>query len=384
MRAMITTEKILQHYPLAAPRAGNVSENEIKLQQGFTLIELLIVVAITGIILTTIIIPAYQDCAVWAQVSEGLNLAATAKADQNRCGYLILSAVARLPGFLIISGAVLLGLIAGSFLNVVIYRLPLMIDREWRKQASQLLSQPGEPEPAEAPINLISPRSHCPACNSPVAARHNVPVLSYLLLQGRCATCDAKISPRYPLIELLSALLSATIIWKFGPTLAGAAALVLGWALIALSAIDLEHQLLPDSITQPLLWLALALSLSGLLTDIPPFPDLQSSVLGAIAGYLSLWTVCKVFKRLTGKEGVGYGDFKLLAALGGWLGWQMMPLVIMLSALVGSLTGIALIVVGRRIRWAPIPFGPFLAGAGLCALIWGPNLMSAYVGMRGT
>jgi leader peptidase (prepilin peptidase)/N-methyltransferase len=283
----------------------------------------------------------------------------------------------------IIIGAVLLGLIVGSFLNVVIYRLPLMMDREWRQQARQLLGQPGEAETTQAPINLISPRSHCPACQAPVAARHNVPVLSYLLLKGRCAACGTAISPRYPLIELLTALLSATMIWHFGPTLAGLAALVLGWALIAASAIDLDHQLLPDSITQPLLWLGLALGLSGVLTDTPPFPDLQSAVLGAMAGYLSLWTVYKVFKWLTGKEGMGYGDFKLLAALGAWLGWQMLPLVIILSAVVGTVTGIAMIAIGRHSRQAPIPFGPFLAAAGLCALLWGPELVTVYLGMRG-
>lgn len=284
---------------------------------------------------------------------------------------------------MIIIGAALLGLIVGSFLNVVIYRLPLMMEREWREQARQLLGQPSEAEPSQTPINLISPRSHCPACQSPVAAWHNVPVLSYLLLKGRCAACGVTISPRYPLIELLTALLSATLIWKFGPTFAGLSALVLCWALIAASAIDLDHQLLPDSITQPLLWLGLALGLSGLLADMPPFPDLQSAVLGAMAGYLSLWTVYKVFKWLTGKEGMGYGDFKLLAALGAWLGWQMLPLVIILSAVVGTVTGIAMIVVGRHARQAPIPFGPFLAAAGLCALLWGPGLVSAYLGMRG-
>ncbi len=284
---------------------------------------------------------------------------------------------------MIIIGAALLGLIVGSFLNVVIYRLPLMMDREWREQARQLLGQPDGAEPGQVPINLISPRSHCPACQSPVAAWHNVPVLSYLLLKGRCAACGVTISPRYPLIELLTALLSATLIWKFGPTLAGLSALVLCWALIAASAIDLDHQLLPDSITQPLLWLGLALGLSGLPADTPPFPDLHSAVLGAMAGYLSLWTVYKVFKWLTGKEGMGYGDFKLLAALGAWLGWQMLPLVIILSAVVGTVTGIAMIAVGRHARQAPIPFGPFLAAAGLCALLWGPELVSAYLGMRG-
>ena len=284
---------------------------------------------------------------------------------------------------MIIIGAALLGLIVGSFLNVVIYRLPLMMEREWREQARQLLGQPSEAEPSQTPINLISPRSHCPACQSPVAAWHNVPVLSYLLLKGRCAACGVTISPRYPLIELLTGLLSATIIWQFGPTFAGLSALVLCWALIAASAIDLDHQLLPDSITQPLLWLGLALGLSGLLADTPPGSDLQSAVLGAMAGYLSLWTVYKVFKWLTGKEGMGYGDFKLLAALGAWLGWQMLPLVIILSAVVGTVTGIAMIVVGRHARQAPIPFGPFLAAAGLCALLWGPGLVSAYLGMRG-
>ncbi len=284
---------------------------------------------------------------------------------------------------MIIIGAALLGLIVGSFLNVVIYRLPLMMDREWRQQARQLLGQSSEAGPTQAPINLISPRSHCPACQSPVAARHNVPVLSYLLLKGRCAACGITISPRYPLIELLTALLSATIIWHFGPTLAGLAALVLCWALIAASAIDLDHQILPDSITQPLLWLGLALGLSGVLADTPPFPNLQSAVLGAMTGYLSLWTVYKVFKWLTGKEGMGYGDFKLLATLGAWLGWQMLPLIIILSAVVGTVTGIAMIAIGRHARQAPIPFGPFLAAAGLCALLWGPELVSAYLGMRG-
>ena len=257
------------------------------------------------------------------------------------------------------------------------------MDREWREQARQLLGQPDGAETSQTPVNLISPRSHCPACQSPVAAWHNVPVLSYLLLKGRCAACGVTISPRYPLIELLTALLSATLIWKFGPTLAGLSALVLCWTLIAASAIDLDHQLLPDSITQPLLWLGLALGLSGLLADTAPFPDLQSAVLGAMAGYLSLWTVYKVFKWLTGKEGMGYGDFKLLAALGAWLGWQMLPLVIIISAVVGTLTGITMIAVGRHARQAPIPFGPFLAAAGLCALLWGPELVSAYLGMRG-
>jgi len=285
-----------------------------------------------------------------------------------------------------IAGGVLLGLLVGSFLNVVIYRLPVMLEREWRQQCQELLAHDGEATSGETPpevFNLLRPRSRCPHCGTPVHAWQNIPVLSWLLLGGKCASCKSPISIRYPLIELLTGLLSGLLVWRFGVTLEAAGALLLLWALIALTVIDIDQQLLPDCITLPLLWLGISISLLQPATSALQFPDLRSSVIGAIVGYTSLWSVYWVFKLLTGKEGMGYGDFKLLAALGAWLGWQMLPLVILLSALTGAVTGVAMIILLGRDRQLPIPFGPYLAVAGLIALLWGPQLNTAYLRISG-
>lgn len=265
-----------------------------------------------------------------------------------------------------------LGLFIGSFLNVVIYRLPVMMEREWQTEAANLRGE----EPTEQPrFNLATPRSRCPHCGHGITAVENIPVVSYLLLRGRCRHCGGSISVRYPLIEALCAVLSGFTAFHFGYGIAAAGALVFVWSMIALSFIDLDTQLLPDSITLPLLWLGLLLNLSGTYTDLP------SAVIGAAAGYLSLWSVFWLFKLTTGKEGMGYGDFKLLAAVGAWLGWQILPLTILLSSVVGAVVGIALIVVRKHGREIPIPFGPYLAAAGLLALFWGSQLTSAYLGL---
>jgi leader peptidase (prepilin peptidase) / N-methyltransferase len=285
-----------------------------------------------------------------------------------------------------IAGGVLLGLLVGSFLNVVIYRLPVMLEREWRQQCRELLAHDGQAASGDEPLevfNLIQPRSRCPHCGAPVRAWQNVPVLSWLLLGGKCSTCKGSISVRYPLIELLTGLLSGLLVWRFGVTIEAAGALLLLWSLIALTVIDLDTQLLPDCITLPLLWLGICVSLLQPATSALHFPDLRSSVIGAIVGYTSLWLVYWVFKLLTGKEGMGYGDFKLLAALGAWLGWQMLPLVILLSALTGALAGVAMIILLGRDRQLPIPFGPYLAVAGLIALLWGTQINNAYLSISG-
>jgi leader peptidase (prepilin peptidase)/N-methyltransferase len=280
-----------------------------------------------------------------------------------------------------------LGLLVGSFLNVVIHRLPIMMEREWQAQAREILgTNPYEPpreEPADGPpqpepYNLVVPRSACPKCGAMITALQNIPVISYLFLRGACANCGAKISIRYPLVELLTGLLSVAVAWKFGVSWYCAAALVLTWALVALSAIDIDHQLLPDDITLPLLWLGLLLSLAPTHPELGLPVDPRSSILGAVFGYLSLWSVYKLFKWLTGKDGMGYGDFKLLAALGAWLGWQQLLLIILLSAFVGAAVGISLIVLRGRDRNVPIPFGPYLAAAGWIALMWGDELVGAY------
>lgn len=268
----------------------------------------------------------------------------------------------------------LLGLFVGSFLNVVIHRLPLMMEQEWQAEAAALRGE--EPESSPRPrFNLATPRSRCPHCGHLISALENIPVVSYLLLRGRCRHCDGPISMRYPLIEVLCAALSWFTAVHFGFGMAGVGALVFVWALIALCFIDLDTQLLPDSITLPLLWLGLLLNLSGTYTDI------SGAVVGASAGYLTLWSVYWLFKLATGKEGMGYGDFKLLAALGAWLGWQILPLTILLSSLVGAIVGVALIVLRRHGREIPIPFGPYLAAAGLLALYWGRPLTQAYLEM---
>ncbi len=264
----------------------------------------------------------------------------------------------------------LLGLLVGSFLNVVIHRLPKMMEREWHSQCAELNGQPPAPAPA---YNLVVPRSACPHCGHAIRASENIPVLSYLFLRGKCAGCGVAISPRYPIVESVSGMLSAYAAWHFGFGLAGIAAILFVWALIALTCIDFDTQLLPDSITLPLLWLGLLLNLNG------AFTSLENSVIGAVAGYLVLWSVYWMFKLVTGKEGMGFGDFKLLAAIGAWLGWSMLPLVILLSSAVGAVIGIILIVVAKHGRNIPIPFGPYLAGGGLIALFWGPSLTQSYL-----
>jgi len=263
-----------------------------------------------------------------------------------------------------------LGLMVGSFLNVVIHRLPKMMELGWQQQCAELRGE----EPAETPrYNLVVPRSACPHCNHAIGALENIPVISYLLLRGKCKGCGAHISPRYPIIEIVSGVLSAYAAWHFGFGWAAAGALLLVWALLALTAIDFDTQLLPDDITLPLLWIGLLLNSFGTYTN------LHSAVLGAIFGYLSLWSVYWLFKLATGKEGMGYGDFKLLAALGAWLGWQMLPLIILSSSLVGAVVGITLIVATKHGRNIPIPFGPYLAGGGLIALFWGQTLTQNYL-----
>jgi len=264
----------------------------------------------------------------------------------------------------------ILGLLVGSFLNVVIHRLPRMMERDWHLQCAELR---GETAPEKERLSLAAPASRCPHCGHAIRAWENIPVLSFLLLKGRCSGCQAPISLRYPLVEAFTGLLSAFTVWHFGPTLAAAAALLLLWAMVALTGIDFDTQLLPDSITLPLVWLGLLFNISGTFTDI------SSAVIGAMVGYLSLWSVYWLFKLATGKEGMGYGDFKLLAAIGAWLGWQMLPLTILLSSLVGAIVGVALIVLARRGRNVPIPFGPYLAAAGLLALYWGQELTQSYL-----
>lgn len=277
--------------------------------------------------------------------------------------------------FLLISIVGFLGLMVGSFLNVVIYRLPLMMQRSWRSDCLEFLALPTEdPQPS---VNLLWPGSFCPHCRTAIKARHNIPVLSYCLLGGKCAHCSAVISLRYPLIELLSCLCSVIVAWQFGygwPLVFG---LLMSWGLIALSFIDIDQHLLPDAITLPYMWLGLLLSLFGIYTES------SDSILGAIAGYLSLWSIYWLFKLLTGKEGMGYGDFKLLAMLGAWFGWQVLPLIIMLSSMVGAVIGIGMIVMGRHEVSKPIPFGPYLAAAGWLALMWGERINGLYLSAVG-
>lgn len=264
----------------------------------------------------------------------------------------------------------LLGLLVGSFLNVVIYRLPIMMEREWRAQCSEALELADTPE--QERFNLAYPSSTCPHCDHKITPWENIPILSYLWLRGRCSSCKTSISPRYPMVEAISGIMSGLVAVYFGFTPLAFAILLLTWSLIALTMIDYDHHLLPDSITLPLLWLGLIVNSLGGLTD------LQSSLWGAIAGYMVLWLVYWGFKIVTGKEGMGFGDFKLLAALGAWMGWQMLPLIIIMSSLVGALVGILLIAGKGRESSRPIPFGPFLATAGWITLLWGELLIDQY------
>jgi len=281
-------------------------------------------------------------------------------------------------------------LLVGSFLNVVIHRVPVMLEREWRAQAEEILKgqedlelKPdlqGDPQPR---YNLVVPRSACPKCGAMITAAQNIPVLSYLWLKGKCASCGVRISMRYPLVELGTAILSALVAWKFGFEWYTAAALLLTWMLIALSGIDIDHQLLPDNMTLSLVWLGLLLSLAPMVPSIGLPVDPRSSIIGALAGYLSLWSVYHAFRLLTGKEGMGYGDFKLFAALGAWLGWQKLLPIILLAAFTGAVIGILMIVLRGRDRNVPIPFGPYLAAAGWIALMWGDELVASYLHFAG-
>jgi leader peptidase (prepilin peptidase)/N-methyltransferase len=281
----------------------------------------------------------------------------------------------------------LVSLLVGSFLNVVIYRLPIMMEREWRAQCVEVVGAPTGNMPQESTaekFDLVTPRSRCPSCGSPITALQNIPVVSYLFLGGKCALCKTSISARYPIVELMTALLAGVVAWRFGFGVEAAAAVLLTFALIAISVIDIDHQIIPDSISLPLVWIGLSLSLFNPVAGADVlFIDPKTAIVGAIAGYLSLWSVYHLFRLLTGKEGMGYGDFKLLAGLGAWLGWQMLPLIILLSALVGALVGITMIVVRRHDRNIPIPFGPYLAAAGWIAMLYGREIVDWYLGFMG-
>lgn len=271
--------------------------------------------------------------------------------------------------------ALVLGLLIGSFLNVVIHRLPKMMHRDWQSQARELLGLPAEDN---GPIfNLVLPHSRCPHCNHQIKAWENIPIVSYLALRGRCSACKAPISVRYPLVELACGLLSAYVAWHFGFGWAAGAALVLTWGLLAMSMIDVDHQLLPDALVLPLLWLGLIVNSFGL------FASLEDALWGAVAGYLSLWSVYWLFKLITGKEGMGYGDFKLLAMLGAWGGWQILPLTILLSSLVGAVLGVIMLRLRNAETSTPIPFGPYLAIAGWIALLWGDQITGTYLQFAG-
>jgi leader peptidase (prepilin peptidase)/N-methyltransferase len=284
----------------------------------------------------------------------------------------------------------LLGLIIGSFLNVVIYRLPIILEREWRSQAAEVLSTgnasaqgPSPAVPLER-FTLSTPRSACPHCKAPITALQNIPVISWLVLRGRCASCKARISARYPVVELTTGLLSAWVAWHFGFGAPAACALLVTWTLIALTGIDIDHQLLPDGITLPLMWAGLlaAVAIGPVVgAALPVSPN--DAIIGAAAGYISLWLVFHAFKIVTGKEGMGYGDFKLFAALGAWLGWKLLPLIIVLSAATGALLGILMIALQGRDRRAPMPFGPYLAAAGWLAMMYGDSLLNGYLRISG-
>ena len=276
-----------------------------------------------------------------------------------------------LPLLLFATG--LLGLMVGSFLNVVIHRLPVIMERAWVREI-QSYQDSVTPTDSDGPAyNLVVPASTCPQCGHRITALENIPLLSYVFLRGRCADCGSRIPSRYPLVELVTALLSIIVAVRFGFSIQMLAALVFTWALIPLFMIDFDHQILPDSITLPLLWLGLLLSLHGV------FVDSTASIVGATAGYLSLWSIYHLFKLVTGKEGMGYGDFKLLAAIGAWTGWQALPVVVLFSSLVGAVLGIGLILFRGREQGQPMPFGPFLATAGWLTLLWGNEIIALYL-----
>lgn len=270
--------------------------------------------------------------------------------------------------------ALLLGLVVGSFLNVLIHRLPLMLERQWRSDAREALALPAEPGER---FDLFLPASHCPHCQKPVRPWENIPLLGFLYLRGRCSGCSTRISLRYPLVELVSAGLTLFAAWHFGFSASALAFMVLSWGLLALSLIDIEHQLLPDALVLPLLWLGLIVNAFGL------FVPLEQAVWGTVAGYLSLWSVYWLFKLITGKEGMGYGDFKLMALLGAWAGWQMLPFIVLASSLLGAVVGLVLLALNRKQMSTPIPFGPYIVITGWIALLWGGQITASYLHFAG-
>ena len=277
----------------------------------------------------------------------------------------------------------LLGLLVGSFLNVVIYRLPIIMERRWRADCAEINGQQAEPQPA---FDLVRPRSACPQCHAPIKAWQNIPVLSWLLLRGRCANCSTAISARYPLVELVTGLLSALVAWRFGFGFSAACALLVTWMLLALGFIDFDRQMLYDELTLLLLWLGLVASLFHGYFSAPEVGaalpvDTRSAVIGAVGGYLALWSVYKLFKLITGKEGMGYGDFKLLAALGAWMGWKMLFPIVLISAAAGAALGLLLIALKKHEMGRQMPFGPYLAAAGFLVMLWGPQLVARYLGL---
>ena len=270
-------------------------------------------------------------------------------------------------------------LLIGSFLNVVIYRLPVMMSKAWRAEAEEILAEPAEDLP-EGRFDLVQPRSRCRNCGTQITALQNIPVVSYLVLGGKCAACGVRISARYPIVELLTAALSAVVAWRFGLGPEAVVGIGITWTLVAISVIDIDHQIIPDSIVLPLLWAGL---IASLFSPVPGaqtlFIDPASSIVGAAIGYLSLWTVYHGFRLVTGKEGMGHGDFKLLGAFGAWLGWNMLPLIILLSAVVGAIVGIGMIALRGHDRNIPIPFGPYLAAAGWIAMLYGEQIVTSYL-----
>jgi len=273
--------------------------------------------------------------------------------------------------------AVIFGLLIGSFLNVVAHRLPVMLERQWQDQCRELLAEAPATEDKTEPFDLVTPRSRCPACGHQITALENIPLLSYLVLRGRCSDCGTHISWRYPIVELVTGLVSGFLAWHYGWGWELAGSLLFTWTLIPLSLIDFDTQLLPDNMTLPLLWAGLLFNFNGGFTSLP------EAVIGAVAGYLSLCSVYHLFRLLTGKEGMGYGDFKLLAACGAWLGWKLLPVIILLSSFVGAIVGILLIVTLGRDRNIPIPFGPYIAAAGWLALLWGEDIVQGYLRFAG-
>ena len=290
----------------------------------------------------------------------------------------MLTLLAELP-WLFVTIACVFALLIGSFLNVVIHRLPIMMERGWREQCEEIMAAPAAELP-EGRYDLVSPRSRCPSCGHAITALQNIPLASYLLLGGKCAGCGSKIPLRYPVVEFVTALLSGIVAWHFGFGYEAAAAILLTWFLVAISVIDIDHQYIFDNVVLPLIWIGLFLSLFHPLDGAGTlFIEPKAAIVGALAGYLSLWSVYQLFKLLTGKEGMGYGDFKLLAALGAWLGWGMLPLIILMSAVVGAVTGIMMIALRVQDRSKPIPFGPYLAAAGWIAMLWGQDIITWYL-----